>query len=61
MLDAMAPPGIRNYWKSDYFDAVSDDVIRVVSEEVASKLPKSYRRRPIETKVVGVIRKQLES
>ncbi len=33
-------------------------VLRVVSEEVAAKLPKSYRRRPIETVVTGTIRKQ---
>ncbi len=33
-------------------------VLRVSSEEVAAKLPKSYRRRPIEAVVVGTIRKQ---
>lgn len=33
-------------------------VLRVVSEEVAAKLPKSYRRRPIETIVTGMLRKQ---
>lgn len=33
-------------------------VIRVVSEDVAAGLPKSYRRRPIETVVVGTISKQ---
>jgi hypothetical protein len=33
-------------------------VLRVVSEEVAAKLPKSYRRRPIETIVTGTISKR---
>jgi hypothetical protein len=33
-------------------------VLRVVNEEVATKLPKSYRRRPIETVVTGKISKQ---
>jgi hypothetical protein len=33
-------------------------VLRVVSEEVAAKLPKTYRGRPIETIVTGTIKKQ---
>lgn len=33
-------------------------VLRVQSEAVAETLPKSYRRRPIETVVTGTIRKQ---
>lgn len=38
MLDAMAPAGIRNYWRSDYIDAIGDDAIRVVIEHFA-KVP----------------------
>ncbi|MCC6978106.1 MAG: hypothetical protein IT343_07270 [Candidatus Melainabacteria bacterium] len=33
-------------------------VLRVVSQEVADKLPKTYERRPIETVVTGAIKKQ---
>lgn len=33
-------------------------VLRVVSDEVAAKLPKSFERRPIETIVTGTITKQ---
>ncbi len=33
-------------------------VLRVVSDEVAAKLPKSFERRPVETIVTGTISKQ---
>lgn len=33
-------------------------ILRVVSQEVADRLPKTYYRRPIETQVVGVISKR---
>jgi len=33
-------------------------VLRVVSQEVADKLPKTYERRAIETVVTGTIKKQ---
>lgn len=33
-------------------------VLRVVSDEVAAKLPKSYERRPVETIVTGAITKR---
>lgn len=33
-------------------------VLRVLSEDIAATLPKTYRRRKIETVVTGVIRKQ---
>lgn len=33
-------------------------VLRVVSQEVADKLPKTYERRPVEAVVTGAIKKQ---
>lgn len=33
-------------------------VLRVVSDEVAAKVPKSFERRPVETIVTGTISKQ---
>jgi len=32
MLDGMAPAGIRNYWKSDYFEALNDGIIHTLIE-----------------------------
>jgi FAD/FMN-containing dehydrogenase len=32
MLDAIAPAGIRNYWKSEYLGTLSDEVIQVLIE-----------------------------
>jgi FAD/FMN-containing dehydrogenase len=43
-LDAGSPPGLRNYWKSSFFDDLSDDVIAVL---VAGFAPVSSPRSSV--------------
>ncbi len=35
MFDASAPPGLRNYWKASYFDAIPDAAIETILEQSA--------------------------